>query len=371
MLRMVSLLRELLPFLAALYLVDCLTIVRRGHCLFATCFGMEPRVRLGGLALAGLLPLDQAFALSRRGLAATGERLYLPPEDATGAAPYREESWTALPYDEVGDLSVAGKTIRLGGGRRLRLATAAEARDVAAMVRELGVLPAGERESAAAAWSARALEPATVSARLAAFDVVASPVAALGLALACTLFLALPPLVFLGVPPARLTGTLLAAAAVLWAGTAAASAWVARRLRRDGLIVGEGALLAICLSLPSAVRAPLHLGHDLLHGCDFLAAAAVLLPRREVFPLLRAELHGAACAAAGGGSESWRRIWAERRQRLAGLVRHLEVSEEEVLAPPPRRTPAASGYCPFCDSELLPGPALCTKCGTPLLSYPS
>jgi hypothetical protein len=367
---MVSLLRQLLPLLAALYLVDCLTVVRRGHCLFSSCFGLEPRVRKAGLALAGLLPLDQAFAISRLGLVATRERLYLPPEEETGAAPYREQAWTALPYEEAGGLAVEGKAIRFAGGRRLRLATAAEAREVAMLVRELLALPPGERESAAGAWTARALDPGAVSARVTAFEAAVSPVAALGLALFCTLFLALPPLVYLGVPPRWLTGTLLAAAAALWAATAAAAALVARRLRRRGPIAGEGALLAICLSLPSAVRASLHLGHDLLHGCDFLAAAAVLLPRQEVLPLLRAELHGAACAASGGDSAGWKRFWAERRRRLVSLLGHLGLNEDEILAPPPRRSPAAAGYCPFCDSELLPGPVLCAECRTPLLTYP-
>ena len=197
-----------------------------------------------------------------------------------------------------------------------------------------------------------------------------NPVTALGWALFCTIFLALPPLIYFGMPPPSLIGPLLAAVATLWAGTAAASAWVARRLRREGLIGGEGALLAICLSLPSAVRASLHLGHDLLHGCDFLTAAAVLLPRQTVLPLLRAELHGAACAAAGGGSAGWRHFWEERRSQLDALLRHLEVSAEEVLALPARRQPAAAEFCPFCNSEFLPGTALCRECRTPLLIYP-
>jgi len=198
-----------------------------------------------------------------------------------------------------------------------------------------------------------------------------NPVAALGWALFCAIFLALPPLIYFGMPPASLIGTLLTGVAALWAGTAAASAWVARRLRREGLIGGDGALLAVCLSLPSAVRASLHLGHDLLHGCDFLAAAAVLLPRPAVLPLLRAELHGAACAASGSDSAAWRRCWEERRGQLDVLLRHLEVTAEEVMAPPPRHTPTAAGYCPFCDSDFQPGTALCARCGTPLLTYSS
>jgi hypothetical protein len=170
-------------------------------------------------------------------------------------------------------------------------------------------------------------------------------------------------------PPAWLTGELLAGVACLWAATAAAAVWVGRRLRREGLIGGDGALLAICLSLPSAMRAPLHLGHDLLHRCDFAAAAATLLPRAAGLRLLRAELHGAACAVAGGDGGGWQRVWEERRRQLLALVRYLEVSEDEVLAPPPRREPAAAGYCPFCDSEFLPGPATCADCGTPLLLH--
>ncbi len=365
---MVPLLRELLPVLAALYLVDCLTVVRRGTRLFSSCFGLDLRLRGRGLAFAGVLPLDQVFAASRRGLVATGERLYLPRRQARGAAPYREHAWTPLAWEEVRGLAAAGREIRFADGRRLRLATAAEARDVAAMAVELLALPPGERAAAAAERSARALDPAALISRRAAFEAAVDPVTALGWALFCALFLALPPLIYFGMPPASLIGPLLAAVAVLWAGIAAASAWVARRLRREGLIGGEGALLAICLSLPSAVRASLHLGHDLLHGCDFLAAAAVLLPRPAVLPLLRAELHGAACAASGGDSAAWRRFWEERRAQLDVLLSHLELSAEEVMAPPPRRTPGAAGYCPFCDSDYPPGTALCAECGTPLLN---
>jgi hypothetical protein len=371
---MVPLLRELLPLLAALYLVDCLTVVRRGARLFSSCFGRDPRLRGSGLVLAGVLPLDQAFAVSRRGLVATGERLYLPPREAPGAAPYREQAWTPLEWDAARGLAVAGREIRFVNGQRLRLATAAEARDVAAMAVELLALPPGERAAAAAARSTRALDPEALIARRAAFEAAADPVTALGWALFCAMFLALPPLIYFGMPPPSLIGPLLAAVAGLWAGTAAASAWVTRRLRRDGRIGGigcDGALLAICLSLPSAVRASLHLGHDLLHGCDFLAAAAVLLPRPAVLPLLRAELHGAACAASGGDSAGWRRFWEERRGQLDVLLRHLEVSAEEVMAPPPRRAPAAAGYCPLCDSDYPPGHPLCTGCGTPLLIYSS
>jgi hypothetical protein len=368
---MVPLLRELLPLLAALYLVDCLTVVRRGTILFSSCFGLDLRLRGPGLALAGVLPLDQVFAASRRGLVATGERLYLPPRPARGAAPYREQDWTALAWEEVRGLVAAGREIRFAGGRRLRLATAAEARDLGALAVELLALPPGERAAAAAERSARALDPAPLIARRAAFEAAVDPVTALGWALFCAIFLALPPLIYFGMPPASLIDPLLAAVAALWAGTAAASAWVARRLRREGLIGGDGALLAISLSLPSAVRASLHLGHDLLHGCDFLTAAAVLLPRPAVLPLLRAELHGAACAASGGDSAAWRQFWEVRRAQLDVLLSHLELTAAEVMAPPPRRTPPGAGYCPFCDSDFPSGPVLCAACGTPLLNYSS
>lgn len=366
---MLAVLRELLPLLAALYVIDCLTLARSGRRIFSSWFGRDCRLWHGGLALAGLLPLDQAFAIGRFPLAATGDRLFLPPEAAGGAAAYSQEAWTGVPYEEARELSVEGREIRFGAGRRRRFATAAEARDLAVMIAELRALTPAARESHAAAWSARALAPEPIRARLAAFESAVNPVAALGWSLFCALFLALPPLVYFGVPPDWLTGTLLGGVAMLWAATAAASAWVARRLRREGLIGGDGALLAICLSLPSAMRAALHLGHDLLHGCDFVAAAAVLLPRRTLLPLLRAELHGASCAVAGGGDESWRRLWEERRRQLAGLARELQLSEAEILLPPPRREPAAAGYCPFCDSEFLTGSSRCAGCGTPLLTW--
>jgi hypothetical protein len=367
---MVAVLRELLPVLVALYLIDCLTVTRRGQRLLCSWLGGDVRARGPGLTLAGLLPLDQAYAVSRRCLVATADRLYLPPEREARAAAYREEAWTALTYEDAAQLTVAGRGLRFGaGGRgaRLRRASAAEARAVAVLVGELLALRPEERAGHAAAWSARALDAERLTARHRACETAVTPLVSLGLALFCCLHLALPPLIYLGMPPPLLPEVLLGAAALLWAATAALATRVARRLRQDGHIGGDGALTAICLSLPSATRAALHLGFDLLHDCDFCAAAAVLLERPAALAVLRAELHGATCAV--HGSPGWQSFWRQRREHLAGLLRHLKVSEEELLAPPPRREPRAAGYCPHCDCELPAGPERCAECGTPLLRY--
>ena len=101
------------------------------------------------------------------------------------------------------------------------------------MAVELLALPPGERAAAAAERSVRALDPAALIARRAAFEAAVDPVTALGWALFCAIFLALPPLIYFGMPPASLIEPLLTAVAALWAGTAAASAGVALRLRRQ------------------------------------------------------------------------------------------------------------------------------------------
>jgi hypothetical protein len=368
---MVSVLRELLAVLAALYLIDCLTVIRRGQRLLCSWMGGDVRVRRPGPTLAGLLPLDQAFAVSRRGLVATADSLHLPPEQETRAAAYREASWTAVSYEDAAQLTTAGRELRFGaGGRgaRLRRASAAEARAVAVLVGELVALRPEERAGHAAAWSARALDPERLTARHRAFETAVTPLVSLGLALFCCLHLALPPMVYLGMPPPLLPEVLLGTAALLWAATAALAARVARRLRQDGHIGGDGALTAICLSLPSATRAALHLGFDLLYDCDFCAAAAVLLERPAALAVLRAELHGATRAVQGG--PGWQSFWNQRHAHLAPLLRHLNVSEEEILTPPPCRGPQAAGYCPLCDGEFPPGQGRCANCGTPLLHYP-
>jgi hypothetical protein len=165
---MLAVLKELLPFLAALYLLDCLTFTRRDQRLISCCCGLDFRLWRGGLAVAGVLPLDQAFAIGRFTVVATGKRLYLPPEETRGGAAYRQEMWTTLPYAETGKMAVWGKEIRFDAGRRLLLASAAEAREVAAMIRELVALAPGERESHAAAWLSRRLDAEQARARHAA-----------------------------------------------------------------------------------------------------------------------------------------------------------------------------------------------------------
>ncbi|HVT58242.1 MAG TPA: hypothetical protein VHR45_07565 [Thermoanaerobaculia bacterium] len=362
------LLRDLFPFVAALYLIDCLAYADRSQQLFCSWFDHRYSRFAGRPRLAAPLPLDRLFTVSHLPLVASGEAIFLPAaRQMGGAAPYREEQWTALPFAQIAAVASEEKEVRLGAAGRLKCASAAEAEELAAFLGGLLALDPGERERRIAAHGELCLDLERLRARRTAFEREVAPLLAASCLLFGLVFFALPLAIYPALSPPWLAPLAASAVILLWAVTLGAAVRIARRLRAQQVARSEGALLAIGFSLPSAMRAVVHLGRGLMRGFDPLVVAAALLPRARLIPLLRSGLHGASFAASHGASAGWRRYWSERRRVLGVLLAQLDLREQDVLSPPPPRTLPAGGYCPFCDSEFLPGLETCADCGTPLL----
>jgi hypothetical protein len=357
-------LRQLWPVAAALALLDAVAWVRAGRRLFVSWLrpvGGRWMMRRPGPSFAGVLPASREAAVGPALVlpAADGVYLLLDPREADGPRQFQPDSWTLVPWSADLVLEAEGAELQVGDHR-------------------LDLGSAGEAAARCAALTAL-LDRAGAERRRQAFEAAVAPAVAWGWAFFALLFGAFPvALYLLPPPPVRAVAALLAALALAYGAALASAIRAGRRLRREGVLPAGGTIAPLLLAPPAIVRAAAVLGRDLYHGCDPLAVAALLLPRAALLHLAGAELHGAAAAARpeAGGGDGWRQAWQRRRAAILALLREAGIAEADVLAPPPRRDPAAAAWCPLCGAEVQEETAAregamdCPDCALPLMQYP-
>ena len=107
-----GLIAELLPFLLAAFLLDCVVRVRRHQALFSATTGRSFRLEGPGWRGAGLLPTSESYLVASLGLRATESGVLLPPEHG-GAE-------RLVPYDQMERVTVEGDQVRLRAGVTLQ-----------------------------------------------------------------------------------------------------------------------------------------------------------------------------------------------------------------------------------------------------------
>ncbi len=352
---MLEVLRELLPLVAFLYLVDAFVWVGAGGRLLMRRAGRRYRDVGSGLRPAALLPGDRAHLLLDLPLALTADGAFLPRHaDATGAARWRREGFRFVPFDGGLELSAEHRILRIGGERALDLPSAVHAAQLADLLRELAAMaPGAERRRRIERQ--RALDTGAVAALAA--EARRLP-AAIWLFVALV-FAVLPAAAVLRPEPWRVS-VLVALSAAAWLGAAAASAGWARRLRELGGFVPKGAIWQLVYFPPSALHPAKPLLLDLYARCEPLAAAAALLPPEELAPLARRELAGAELAASEG-EPAWREAWKDRAARIRTLLDRPAL-EAAAAAPAEAADLAAAAICPTCGGRYRAGIERCADC---------
>lgn len=359
-----AVLRDLFPFLAALYVLDAVAWVRSGHLLLASRAGGWWSVLHPGIRLAGLLPVDAAFAVSRHGPLPTPAGVFLPDPQAHGAAVYDPERWTLLPYDRIERLEVEEDKVLFGGSRELRLPSRAHAESLAARLREIRETPAGRREKRIQKELRGTFDLAAVRARRTLFQAAALPARIFGTALFLVLFAGLPAVLYREGAEALLE-PFVSLALLLFVLTVLALVWAGSHLRGQGALRRRPPLSSVLFSPVAAPRSAAHLARDLFHDFDATAVAAAVLPQPRAVEWLRGELHATAWAATRADAE-WQAAWSLRRDLLQRTLETLGVTEAEALVPP-RRDAEALAWCPFCDTEYREDLATCRDCALPLI----
>lgn len=326
-------LREIFPFLAALYLLDGLAWVGALNFLFVHRVWGWSAVEGRGVRLAGILPFDLSFPVAGPVALPLADGLYLPDPAVRGTGGggiYDPGRWTRLPYDQLA-AKVEKGTLRLGGPHRVRFPSRAHAEGFAELLEELRPLSPEARERRLAQHRARSFHLDTAQARLDTFREETQLLRVLGWGLFVLGLLLLPAVLYLHPAPERLLRPLTGGIAFLYVAVIGAAVHAGSRLRGQNVLRRSVSVLPLVLSPVSSIRAVPAVGRDLLEGFDPLTVAALLLRRGSFLARARAELQGAAFAASRG-DEGWRRHWEGRRRSLLALLDRFEIGEAELLA---------------------------------------
>lgn len=361
---LLSALRDLFPFLAALYLLDGLAWVGALDLLFVRRLWGWTAAAGRGVRLAGVLPLDLAFSAGGPVAILTDEAVLVPEAAVRGGGIYDPERWRRLPYAGISP-DLEDRTLRLGAGHQVRFPSPTHAEVFRERLDEIRRLPPGDREGRLGKKHDFDLQSARE--RLKVFREETQLLGVLGWGLFVLAFLLLPAVLYLHPRPDRLLKPLLWGILGLFLGTLWAFGSAGRSLRKRGLLrMSSASLGALILSPVSATRAVQALGRDLFAGFDPMTLTVLLLDRRRLLIRARAELHGAACASESGEGD-WRRHWQRRRAWLLELFEQAGIPEAEVLANPDWLDAAAKSWCPVCGVESNEEGGACTDCGLPLV----
>lgn len=349
-----ALLVDLFPWVVALWVLDGLAQLGRGHLLLVggVLDGGRFGPRRAGLHLVGLSPLEEVVAVHDLPFLAAPAAVFLfDPRRRSEPALVAGADLRPVPLRALAPVEREGRKVRAGG----RLAILAPSPEWAARLRDdLAQLAGGggappDRLDVAAARALRErqrpfLAPLRVAAAL----------------LFATAFVAWPAAAYAPDAAPLAPGAVLAVAGAL---VLAIAALTFAMLAACGEPRGRSAAAALHLALyPIAALRPLaHGPRSLYRRFDALATAAALLPPDRFADLAARELRRARLSRAATAPEL-AAAWDERARGLVRLLAAAGISEAGALAPPPR-APGAAAWCPLCGGQYRAGFERCADCG--------
>jgi hypothetical protein len=353
----VGLVGELLPFLAAAYLLDCLVRVRGGQALFTSVWGRRFRLEGPGWRWAGLLPTSESLLVASLGLRANERGLLLSPDgDAR-----RDRRRRLVAYEDIERVAVEGEHVRLGPGLSLKATHPAVAMELAALVEQLRLTPRPRRLALIRRALRRRCDLGALHRRRLEQAEDVRMLKLLSGAAFVVLFGVLPASVLPALE--RRPSLLLAGVLFAFCDLAVLSVGV-RLLRRSGAkgwALGSR-LLPLVLFPPGAAHAPALVGRETSLGFEPLAAAALLLDPQE---FRRLEQQRRREQAAGETQEDGEESVVEA-MTLDLVAREAARAGVPGLEEPRPTDASAAAFCPLCRGEYRAGFGRCSDCDVPL-----
>ena len=347
-----ALLVELFPWLAALWALDALAQLGRGHLLLVRGAAGRFRVRGAGLHVVGLSPLDAAVVLHDLPFLASDRRVFLfDPRRRSDPALVADADLEAVPREALAPVEREGRKVLAGG----RAALAAPTAEWAARLRDdLAALagPGGAAPERIDVGAARALRD-----RQRRFLPAIRSAAAL---LFATAFVAWPAAAYAPDAAPLSAGAVLAAAGALVASVAGLT-FAMLVACGEGAARSAAAALHLLLYPIAALRPLVHAPRSLYRRFDALAVAAALLPPEGFGALAGRELRRARLSQAATAPEL-AGFWEERVRGVRRLLEAAGIAAGAALAPPPRAAGAAA-WCPLCGAQYRAGFGRCGDCG--------
>lgn len=365
--------------LAALYLSECVTFVRKDALAVAKnwfagwavrcpsgLFGSQER----GLVLSNPVPpfgttlLAQAwpFSPSPEGIQAYAA-LTIHPEGRT------REGGPFVPWADIAGVEVEDKLVRAGATELARADSDAGARLWAGLLGDLARAHPADREDGIQRALDRSLDRAAAMRRAQDLEEAGRWVRRIGIALWLHLFVAVPVVVSLRGIVFTWPILVLVALVLMW--TIAAMFFGAHRRLHPGATGERLQAVFLFTFLPTAaIRASDYLARSTMAGLHPLAVAHALLDA-DAFKLhaRKVVLDARTPLQPVNRTDDPRALGAEAwyRERLKGslerFVRQQGIDPETLCAAPAPRDASSKSFCPRCDAQYTITEGTCSTCG--------
>jgi hypothetical protein len=128
----------LFPYIVILYIIDCISYVKRDDFLFVSNFRGYFKLVNSGLCIKSISPLSRILLSRNNPVLFTSSGIYLPTsEQHCQNIFYRSEDFTFIPYHDMDTFEIDGKRVRLNHGTFINPASIAYAKHIGNFIQEL------------------------------------------------------------------------------------------------------------------------------------------------------------------------------------------------------------------------------------------
>ena len=362
-------LEQLFPYIVALYLLDCVTYVRRYHLLFVSNFGNAFRLQKSGLRMVGLLPSDRAFLCHSLPIFFTSQRLYFTADkNRPEFEVYKEEDFDHILYDDIKTVAAEGKLLKINGDVVCDTPSGKTADRLARFVRDLTGQPQSKRADRIKAFLAEGADLQKINALQTDNSRLVFCLKVLSCLLFACFFIVLPLALYAGLYVYLDVFFLLIFMALIYIMIPIIAFFAYRNIYK-GETGKTGAILPAVLSPVSAMHVLRSLTTEIYARFDFLAVAKVLMPLKDFRVLMRRELFRINYAKTEVGNGGLQEFLCLKEESYHRMLAGSGITLQEILAAPQKQEDDADSYCPLCGTEYLTGPNSCYDCRISLKKF--
>ena len=357
------LLEELLPYIVLLYLVDCMTYIKRHQFLFVSPFKKNFRMKRSGVHLVGLWPMTEAFISDNSPVffSSTGLNL-LTNDDPCESASYQAADFHFIAYQDITLVEVDGKEVKINGQAFCKTSSSIRARNIMHLIEKLKGLNSPERLEEIQAFLAEATDLQKIGALRKSQSDSIFYLRSSSSILFATVFIVLPFVLYSKMYAYVDFHLLLILMGLNYLFILILAFSLHRRIYDATIGQTIYALLSILLSPVSAIHVVSKLTREMYAHFDPHALAAELLPLNSFRDLIRKELYRIRQTKVQDDSGKLIEFLSLKENSLLALLAEHGTNVQELLSPPKKQDEAASSYCPFCRAEYRSGFNICNDC---------
>lgn len=362
---MSALVLDILPWLAAFFVLDALVHLRRGQVVFAREGFGSPRPLRGGLRLAGLTPFGLSVVGYELPLIVTAEGLWWEDPEVGAPPVVREEVLELLPFETLGEVEAVRSSVRARGRVLCRTRAVGDAQRLAQLLNRLRAQPEEVRQRTLEAWEDAAFDVAAARARWAGMRRPWMLTALSGTLETLLLFVGLPWLATRGevdLPTWAMTFGALLLLHLLAVGFAG---WTLKRAGNPSISLGTS-LFSMAVFPAYAARAGVQVVRDAFSTYEPVVLAGVFLSRAALVAEARREWARMTESRRRAVAPGLKAFFEVRLQRIETAITGSGLTMADVLSPPVD-VPAGKAWCPVCGCAHRTGFSSCADCEVPLV----